>query len=238
MKTNLKRRQGFTLVELLVVIVIIAALAALTAPMVIRQRRKADQTQATNNARQIGMAMFEFEAEYGSFPDSSTADTVTKNTATSLTLGNSSSNDYFRQLIAAGIAQNEEMFYAKTSYTKKPDNVFNTPATALIAGENGFGYLLNGTSGFSVSGNSARPLAITPLLNAQTDGTCDPDMFDGKAVVLRMDNSVQSYSIRTTDKKVIVPGGRTLLETGDDTPWGSSGVTPTLSAPEKKSGAS
>ena len=64
MKTNHKTRRGFTLVELLVVIVIIAALAGLTAPMVIRQRKKADQTEAVSNARQIGLALFEFENEY------------------------------------------------------------------------------------------------------------------------------------------------------------------------------
>lgn len=67
MKTNVKTRRGFTLVELLVVIVIIASLAGLTAPMVIRQRKKADQTEATNNARQIGLALLEFENDYGSY---------------------------------------------------------------------------------------------------------------------------------------------------------------------------
>ncbi len=69
MKTNQHKRRGFTLVELLVVIVIIASLAGLTAPMVIRQRKKADQTQAISNARQIGLALFEFESEFGSYPD-------------------------------------------------------------------------------------------------------------------------------------------------------------------------
>ena len=62
--------------ELLVVIVIIAALAGLTAPMVIRQRKKADQTEAVSNARQIGFALFEFETAYGSFPDATTGPTV------------------------------------------------------------------------------------------------------------------------------------------------------------------
>src|SRR6478609_2497214 len=94
--------RGFTLVELLVVIVIIAALAGLTAPMVIRQRKKADQTEAVSNARQIGLAMLDFENEYASYPDSSTATAVATATGSNLPLSGSTANDYFRQLIAGG----------------------------------------------------------------------------------------------------------------------------------------
>src|SRR6478735_4403542 len=116
-------RRGFTLVELLVVIVIIAALAGLTAPMVIRQRKKADQTEAVSNARQIGMALFEFETEYGSFPDAATATAVATATETPAVSG-TTSNDRFRQLIRAGITENEAMFFAKTGFSKKPDGVY------------------------------------------------------------------------------------------------------------------
>lgn len=233
MKTTLRKRQGFTLVELLVVIVIIAALAGLTAPMVLRQRKKADQTQAMSNARQVGMAMFEFESDYGSFPDNSTGPTVITNTGTQLTFGGGASNDHFRQLIAAGMLQSEEVFFAKTSYTKKPDNVFNSTATALAAGECGFGYMMNDTVGFTTSGNSARPLMLAPLLNAASDGSCDPDPFDKRAVVLRLDNSVQSYPIRDDNKQLTLPGGKTLLVTGQDSVWGDN-VSPKVVAPSKK----
>lgn len=232
MKTNRKQRRGFTLVELLVVIVIIAALAGLTAPMVMRQRKKADQTEATNNARQLGMALMEFETEYGSYPDADTATIVTENTQTNLNLSGQTANDYFRQLIAGGITQSESMFYAKTPYTRKPDNIISPPARALEAGEVGFGYLMNDTSGLT-AGNPNRPIAVAPLLNAQTDGQFDEDPFDGQAVVLRADNSVTAIRIRPTDKQIGLGGGNTLLQTNEGSVWGTS-INPVLRAPQRR----
>jgi prepilin-type N-terminal cleavage/methylation domain-containing protein len=233
MKTNPRNRRGFTLVELLVVIVIIAALAGLTAPMVIRQRKKADQTEAVSNARQIGLALFEFETSYGSFPDSTTGPTVIENTGTQLTFGGNTANDYFRQLIAAEISQSEGMFYAKTAFSKKPDNVFNTTAKALTKGEVGFGYILNSNAAFSTAGNPARPIVVAPLQFPFQSGQFDVDMYDAKAVVLRIDNSVTSIPVLKQTKLAQLGGGKTLLVTGDDTVWGT-GVTPTIVNPDPK----
>lgn len=225
--------RGFTLVELLVVIVIIAALAGLTAPMVIRQRKKADQTEAVSNARQIGLAMFEFENEYASYPDRSTAEAVKDATGSNLSLGGTSSNDYFRQLIAGNFTQSEKMFYAKVSGVKKPDEDISS-GKALAAGEVGYGYLMNGDSGFSAAGNPGRPLVVTPLLNNSTDGTFDSDPFDGKAIVLRMDNSVTSITIRQNDNTIGLGGqGNGLLSNSQNSVWGTN-VNPRLVAPQLK----
>lgn len=234
MKMNHRMRGGFTLVELLVVIVIIAALAGLTAPMVIRQSKKADQTEAVNNARQIGFALFEFETAYSSFPDSTTAVTVKENTETQLTLGTANANDYFRQLIAAEICQSEAMFYAKAAYTKKPDNIYNTSEKALAKGEVGFGYIMNSQTAFSTAGNPARPIVVAPLLYPFATGQFDSDFYDSKAVVLRIDNSVQSIQILRNSKLAQLGGGKNLLQTGDETVWGT-GVTPTIINPDPKS---
>ncbi|OYV05544.1 MAG: hypothetical protein CFE26_11030 [Verrucomicrobiales bacterium VVV1] len=233
MKTTINRRQGFTLVELLVVIMIIAALAALSAPMLINQRKQADLVTATSNARQIGQALLEFDNQYSSYPDQSTAQAVQDATGTQLSLTGNTSNDMFRQLLATGIAPSEELFYVKTPYTKKADNVFTTADRALSPGENGFGYLMNGNVAIS-SSNSARPIAVTPLLNAQTDGQFDASTFNAKAIVLRIDNSAVAYTIRPTDKQAITPGGsRTLLQTGNDTVWGTD-TNPVIIAPQRK----
>jgi prepilin-type N-terminal cleavage/methylation domain-containing protein len=232
MKTKHKMLRGFTLVELLVVIVIIAALAGLTAPMVIRQRKKADQTEAVNNARQIGMALFEFETEYGSFPDDTTATAVKDATDTPLVSGGKS-NDRFRQLMRAGIAQSEAMFYAKTGFTKKPDGIMTTDLQALAAGEVGFGILMeSATKGMSASGNPSRPIVAAPF-KVDMGGTFDSDFYDSKAVVLRLDNSVTSLPIVSTTGNVKI-NGRTMTETGSDTVWGTATFTPTWSFPDPK----
>ncbi len=232
MKTNYRIHRGFTLVELLVVIVIIAALAGLTAPMVIRQRKKADQTEAVSNARQVGLALFEFENEYGSYPDSTTAESVKNATGSPLSLGTTNSNDYFKQIIAGNFTQSEKIFYAKIPGAKKPDDNIKGEE-ALNTGEVGFAYMLNGTSGFNAAGNPSRPLVVTPLNNNATDGTFDPAPFDSKAIVLRMDNSVTSINIKQ-DKRINLGGTNSeLLTKGVDTVWGDS-VTPMVSPPKIK----
>jgi prepilin-type N-terminal cleavage/methylation domain-containing protein len=236
MKMNPGTRGGFTLVELLVVIVIIAALAGLTAPMVIRQRKKADQTEAVSNARQVGLAMFEFETEYGSFPDASLGETINTNTGGSLAPTSiNTSNDAFRQLLASNIAGSEQMFFCKTAYsTVKPDNVFNTTENALKKGDVGFGYMMgSGKKAFSAAGNSGRVLIAAPLKysGSFTAKQFDKDIYDSKAVVLKMDNSVTSITINK-DGEAVLGGTKKLFDTGDDTVWGT--VTPELVNPDPR----
>ncbi|MEM1085466.1 MAG: type II secretion system protein [Verrucomicrobiota bacterium] len=233
MKTKIGQRRGFTLVELLVVIVIIAALAGLSAPMILRQRKAADRTQAINNAKQIGLALLEFDQEYGSFPDNDTAETVADSTGTDLDLAGDTSNDYFRQLIAYGI-QSEDIFYCKASYTRKPDRVLNA-GKALEPGEVGFGYImLDATTAQNTSGNPGRPVLAAPLLDAQTNWQFDGDPFGDKAVILRLDNSVEAPVIKQTDNKVSVGNGKNLEDSGEETVWNT--VNPVIKAPGKRGG--
>lgn len=174
-------------------------------PVVLLSARNSDQTQATNHARQIGIALTDFESDYDRFPDTVTLLEVKKKTGTSWALSDATSNDLFKQLFVTGVVRTEELFYAKGAGIHPADGRYSNERDALAPGECGFAYL----SGLLLDGNPSRPLLVAPLIPGTHQ--FDPTPFDGKAVVLRMDNSVQFFRIEP-DGRVLDRGGFDILD--------------------------
>jgi prepilin-type N-terminal cleavage/methylation domain-containing protein/prepilin-type processing-associated H-X9-DG protein len=61
---NITRSHGFTLIELLVVIAIIAVLAAILFPVFARAKEKANQTNCTNNQKQLAATMMMYAQDH------------------------------------------------------------------------------------------------------------------------------------------------------------------------------
>lgn len=73
MHARMTNRRGFTLIELLIVIVIIAILAGLTTAVVLRVGGVGTEAEATNEIRQLELAVENFKLKYGVYPPSSFA---------------------------------------------------------------------------------------------------------------------------------------------------------------------
>ncbi len=156
------------------------------------QKLKARQEVAITNIRQIGLAMFEFETEYGEYPSENTAALVKDLTKINAEIKAVTANDCFFQLIAADIVRNDSIFS------------FDAPAVLeskvlLMVAKCSYACL----SGMNAMGDPMRPLVVSPLIKGKT--IFDPQILGGKAVILRVDNSVTTLPIEK-DGRVLVNG--------------------------------
>ena len=158
------------------------------------RKQKARLTDAIMNLRQIGLGMFEFESEYGEFPNERTAAMVKEATETKKEIKGATANDCFYQLMAAEIIALNLFTFEKP--VANPENPRSKPAKLDKCA---YSYI----SGLNAAGNPSRPLVVAPLVKGKT--TFDPKILAGRAVVLYVDNSVRSFPIEN-DGRVLIDG--------------------------------
>ena len=148
----------------------------------LRRRGGHNQVYTMNNGKSLVLALYDFSSEYGGFPDDETAEMLRERTASPLKLKGEFSNDYFRQLIAAGVAKSERPFHSESSYSPRtPDNQFEG-AECLKAGEVGFAYIMNGYKALP-SDDPNRIIACAPVLDSAATGQFDPEPFNPNSEV-------------------------------------------------------
>lgn len=132
----------------------------------------------------------EFEYEFGSYPsDPTIPKLITESKTTAIPLGTSTANEYFRQLMVAGILDDETCFLGVPG--RKPDNVC-VGSRAIEKGECTYAYI-NDVSPKSLP---ETPLVVYPLIKGKL-------IFDyklckqwgGKVAILRNDNSVVTLPV-------------------------------------------
>jgi hypothetical protein len=184
-------------------------------------RTKPDRTEAISNLKQISLALYEFQKQYGSYPNDQTAELVRQKHPSEFNLSGTSSNALFRQLFASGIIESEEMFYAKFPKVSKPDGDISS-GHLLEKGEVAFAYI----AGLPTKDNPSVPIAFGPIIPGTN--RFDPKPFKGKGIILRIDGSVSSIHIKENGEAMI-SGGESLLDPNNKL-W--NGKAPDIRYPE------
>lgn len=204
---------------------------ALLPRVIVRKDRNRYRIVAMSNGRNLASALQDFAEDYGGLPDRETAAAVMASSRTKLDLSGDSANSYFRQLIAAGVVKSEDPFSAPfPGNSRRPDNHMEG-AEALKAGEVGFSSLMDGERGMPTEGPWI--VAVAPAANA--NGEFDPRSRASKGCAVCMDGSVREIVIDRKSRKALLEKGKSLLNTGEGTPWGDT-IHPVIKAPEMRNG--
>lgn len=179
-----QRRTAFTLIELLVVIAIIAMLVGLLLPAVQKVREAASKTDCTNNLKQIGLALHNYEFDRKVFPGGGSG----------ALFGPAFSNRYSAHTHLLPYLEQQNV-YQTIEFENSPQHTSNDPARGQIekiflcpsdpqsvtpAGWSGCSYPANYGTGITWGQNAAGANGVFYFLHSPTEkGTRLTDLKDG-----------------------------------------------------------
>jgi prepilin-type N-terminal cleavage/methylation domain-containing protein len=184
-------KAAFTLIEMLVVVAIIALLAGVAGPALTAAMRTAKIARATQDGRQVGLALRGYAHDNdGAYPD-----------GTDIT----NSNEAFRELFPAYMQAESNFVVSSSPVGRSADNKIEPETRALGRGENHWAY---------VAGLNDTSHALWPLVVDHTDGsgyygsneTKPGGTWGGaKAVVIRCDGGAVAIRLEGTSSKRFIP---------------------------------
>jgi type IV pilus assembly protein PilA len=161
---SMKKEQGFSLIELLIVVAIIAIIAAIAVPSMLTARMAANESGAVQGLRTIGSA----EVAYMAVNNQMYADLAT--------LTSTASGAYLDSRFAATPAQ-----FSGYAYADGAGSITGAPAAAQAAIPNGFGFTASpitddstGRYQYGIAADQVvRFLGVTGTADAPKCGTAD-----------------------------------------------------------------
>lgn len=148
---------GFSLIELLIVVAIILIIAAISIPNLLRSRMAANEASAVGSLRTINTACIAYSTTFGGFP-SSLSNLGTSGAASS------TSADLIDNVLASGVKTGYTFTYTAGALAGGVIPVYSVTAAPIVAGQTGQRYFFTDQSAvirFNVS--AAATLSDSPL---------------------------------------------------------------------------
>jgi type IV pilus assembly protein PilA len=126
-----KRQQGFSLIELLIVVAIILVIAAIAIPNFLHSKMAANQASAVGSMRSLNTALVSYNTTYGIFP----AALTNLGPIASGGTPSSTSADLIDAVLAAGIKSGYTFVYSAGA-SDESYSLTATPIAAATSGQN------------------------------------------------------------------------------------------------------